>query len=408
MAKKAQSDPLAVPIRILQPLVDAIGEFFDLWLKFVDLDGEYILTPDTKQPCRFCQLVRSTPAGRERCKASARQAIVECSADMSARYSHCHAQARRITVPIAVEGKCIGALVCGEIVAEKPTEKQLETVSCLAREIGVDSNELLRAFCELPVWNHERLRVTGEILDALSNCFVKVAIAVSARERAEAEKFRREAELKALQARINPHFLFNALNTVAMLALIENAPQTRQVTQMLARLLKLTFRPKDPLIPLAQELELVDSYLSIQKVRFGDRLHIAKEVPEHLLRALILPLSLQPLVENALVHGIEPLESGGTIWIGGCLDKSGRVCLSVRDNGVGMGREKVLAIRRAMKRSLNGASSGLLNVYHRYRLMFDQQGDLTLQSSPGNGTEVRLFLPYIDSMGEMKGCSLEH
>lgn len=409
MLREMSLDHLPVLIRILQPLVDSIGEFFGLWMKFVDTDGNYVLTPNTKQPSRFCQLIRSTPTGQESCRTSSSQAIAECSVDMRARYSQCHAHVRRITVPIAMNGNCIGALVCGGIIAEKPTEKKLEIICNLAKEIGVDSNELLEAFCDLPVLNHKRILATGEVLKTLANCFVNVGVTVSARERAEMEKFIREAEIKTLQARINPHFLFNALNTINMLALIENAPQTRQVTQMLARLLKLTFRSNEPLIPLKQEMELVDSYLAIQKVRFGDRLRIAKEVPAYLLPARIPPLSLQPLVENALAHGIEPLESGGTVWISGQLHKGERVCLSVRDNGAGMAQDKVLAIRRAVRNGIvNGTSSGLVNVYRRYRLMFGQQGDLTLTSSPGNGTEVCLLLPFMNGMGEMKECNSEH
>lgn len=389
-----------LPINVLQPLLDALGEFTGLWLKFVDPEGEYILTPDTRQPCRFCQLVRSTPEGRARCKASARAAIRECGLEVRSHYSRCHALVSRLTVPIVLDGECRGALVCGEIVVAEAREKEIGAVAALAEAIGVDKEELVRAYREIPPWDGERLRLTGEMLSALTNCFIKMGLAVASKERAEMEKYWRETELKALQAQINPHFLFNALNTVIMLALIEEAPQTRRVAQALADLLKLTFRPKDLLIPLSQELQSVDNYLYIQKIRFGDRLQVEKNFPEALLRALVPPLSLQPLVENALVHGLEPLEEGGKLWLGGHLEPGGRLCIVVADGGVGMTAEKLEAIRREMENGDGrGASLGLLNVYRRLRLIFGSEGGLEIRSDPGVGTEVRLYLPYLADAG---------
>ncbi|MGB9885576.1 MAG: sensor histidine kinase [Moorellales bacterium] len=389
-----------LPINLLQPLLDALGEFTGLWLKFVDTEGEYVITPGTRQPCRFCQLVRSTPEGRARCKASAKAAVRECGLEVRGHYSRCHALVSRLTVPIVLNGECHGALVCGEIVVGPPGEEELRAVAVLAEAIGVDKRELVRAYREIPPWDGDRLRMTPEVLSALTHCFIKMGLAVASKERAEMERQRREIELKALQAQINPHFLFNALNTVTMLALVEGAPQTRRAVKALADLLRSAFRPKDLLTPLRQELQNVENYLYIQQIRFGERLKVEKNFPEALLDALVPPFSLQPLVENALVHGLEPLEQGGKLSLGGYWDAGGKVRLVVADTGVGMSPERLAEIRGEMEREEGlGATHGLANVHRRLRLMFGEAGGVEIRSQVGSGTQVCLSLPYLVEEG---------
>ncbi len=164
----------------------------------------------------------------------------------------------------------------------------------------------------------------GAVVAAVALRWFYLQAELRLRDRAEAN-----ARLEALQARIRPHFLFNSLNTVAALTR-RDPPQAEEVVHDIADLFRATLGEARRLVPLAEELELVRSYLRIEGLRLGDRLRVAwtLEVPPGDWR--IPPLSLQPLVENAIYHGIEPRLEGGTVQVGGGLQE-GRLRLEVRN-----------------------------------------------------------------------------
>jgi hypothetical protein len=197
-----------------------------------------------------------------------------------------------------------------------------------------------------------------------------------------------EAELRALRAQLNPHFLFNALNTIGHL--VRTSP-TRAVDTLyqLTSLLRAVLRRTGDFVPLAEELELVDAYLAIEQTRFEERLHIVREVPATLGDLLVPPLILQPIVENAVRHGISPVGRGGTIAIEARLVSQGeasepRLCLMVRDDGRGATASALASERRR--------GVGLTNVESRLSRYYGAAGELHITSDPGRGTTVELYL----------------
>jgi len=209
---------------------------------------------------------------------------------------------------------------------------------------------------------------------------------VEARLREEAAR----AELAALQARINPHFFFNTLNTIA--SLVEQDPgAAEEVVQTLADLFRYTFRVADSgPVPLAEELEFIEGYLGIEQARFGERLRVIWEVAPGSGAASVPGLLLQPLVENAVTHGIAPLPRGGTVRIRARADGPDLV-VEVEDDGAG----------------LPGAAEGLVrdghglgNVRRRLRTLYGDRGGLELlRVVPGHGTLARLRIPLADPAG---------
>ena len=196
-----------------------------------------------------------------------------------------------------------------------------------------------------------------------------------------------EAELKALRAQLNPHFLFNALTTVGHL--ITTSP-TRAIETLyqLTALLRAVLRRTSDFVTLREELQLVDAYLAIEQARFEERLSIERDVPVKLGDILVPPLILQPIVENAVKHGISPLRGGGTISIRARLELrvggGEQLCLSVHDTGRGVVTDR-LAVGRQR-------GVGLENVEKRLRSYYGDAGRLRITNAPHGGTVVELTL----------------
>jgi sensor histidine kinase YesM len=192
------------------------------------------------------------------------------------------------------------------------------------------------------------------------------------------------AELAALQARINPHFFFNTLNTITSL-MDEDPQRAQEVVQTLADLFRYTFKVADAgPVPLREELEFTRGYLEIEQARFGDRLRVQWQVDDEANRVSVPGLILQPLVENAVAHGIAPLARGGRLTISGRLDDS-RLCLEVEDDGAGPGDAAGGAFREG---------HGLANVNKRLETYYRGRASLELTRNPdGRGAIARIVIP---------------
>lgn len=201
------------------------------------------------------------------------------------------------------------------------------------------------------------------------------------------EKQKRQAELKALQAQINPHFISNTLNTVKFLAKAQKAYNIESLTGSLIQLFHMTVGKGDDLITIAEELEYIRNYVNIQEYRYLNKFVVKYELEPEILQYKIPRLVLQPLVENSLIHGIEPMEGTGTVVIKGFL-LNNVIKITVTDNGVGIPPEKTAGSRH---RSMNGI--GLTNVDERIRMHFGEQYGLAVESFPGVYTTVEITLP---------------
>jgi two-component system LytT family sensor kinase len=195
-----------------------------------------------------------------------------------------------------------------------------------------------------------------------------------------------EARLDALQRQINPHFLFNTLNSIA--SLVRMKPElARQMTVKLANILRALLKDHDSYVPLREELSFTDDYLDIEVVRFGtDKLRVVKEIDPRTLEILVPSILLQPLIENSIKHGLEPRIHGGTVTLRSHL-RGDRVLIEVADDGVGIGERPNSALRRS------GAGIGMKNVQERLEVLYGSEAQFTVVSNPGRGTLVSIELP---------------
>jgi two-component system LytT family sensor kinase len=195
-----------------------------------------------------------------------------------------------------------------------------------------------------------------------------------------------EARLDALQRQINPHFLFNTLNSIA--ALVRTKPeQARTMTVKLANILRALLKDHDAYVPLREELKFTDDYLDIEVVRFGvDKLRVEKEIDPRTLEVLVPSILLQPLIENSIKHGLEPRIHGGTVTVRSRLEGN-RVSIEVADDGVGS------SVRPASSVRPKGAGIGMKNVKERLEVLYGNQAHFNVVSNPGRGTLVSIEIP---------------
>lgn len=205
-----------------------------------------------------------------------------------------------------------------------------------------------------------------------------------------------DAEMKALQMQINPHFLFNTLNAGVQLAMMEGADRTSTFLDSMARILRYNVKSLDRTVRIKDEIDTIRAYEDLFIVRFGGTIKFEYDIDQSLLDINVPPLIIQPLVENATIHGIGNVESGGVIRIS--LDKTGdvvRIC--VQDNGVGMSeetRQKILCCQSfESDKSGHMTGIGIYNVVQRLRLFFNCEDVIDLESAPGKGTKVVLKIP---------------
>lgn len=201
------------------------------------------------------------------------------------------------------------------------------------------------------------------------------------------KKMREKAELKALRAQINPHFLFNTLTII--MSLCRTSPETaRNLLEHLAIIMKYSFAKHGDFVTIEEELEKIQSYLEIAKSRFGTRLTVIFEIDEAVIKTRIPVLSVQPLVENAVQHGLFPKLSAGKLIIKAC-HKDDVVQITVSDNGVGI---EPVRIQQLFSSEAEGI--GVKNVHQRLRGIYGDAYGLRLESQPGSGTWATIRIPY--------------
>ncbi|SDC16304.1 two-component system, sensor histidine kinase YesM [Paenibacillus sp. UNCCL117] len=208
----------------------------------------------------------------------------------------------------------------------------------------------------------------------------------------------REAQLRALQAQINPHFLYNTLDTINWIAIGHNVPDISNMINGLAKYFRLSLNKGRDLVSVTDELNLAKVYLEIQLNRFPKSFQVVFDIEEGLEEVEMPKLTLQPIVENALLHGIRKSKSKtGTIYIGARKEEDVLI-LSVTDDGIGIEEELVQSLltepRPTMKSDGSGSSYGLYNVNERIKLFAGDLYGLQIQSTPGEGTTVTVRIGY--------------
>lgn len=268
--------------------------------------------------------------------------------------------------------------------------KKLET-SMLSMEQG---NLLVQAEIEQ---NNE----IGQLSNTFNHMVLRIRQLMESEVAKEEEK--RKSELRALQAQINPHFLYNTLETIIWMSAGGKTEEVVQVTSALAQLFRTSLSQGESDITLAVEAENIESYLTIQKMRYKDKLSFQLDFPEELKKYPIPKLILQPVVENAIYHGLKPSPQGGKIEITARQNQD-KLIITIKDNGVGMSTQTLQSLLSENSESkMDSHGIGIKNVNERIQLIYGSEYGLHFESTLGIGTTVTIVLPgEPENEGEIK------
>lgn len=272
----------------------------------------------------------------------------------------------------------------------KGITQPIDQLSEAAREVS--KGDLLGA--PVAVRSNDELKLLG---DTFNNMRTDIhGLVEEIKDQSELDRLIKEMELKHLQNQINPHFLFNTLNTVSKMAYLEDAKATSGLIETVATLLRYSLGQINKSVSLYDEVEVVKDYFHIQKIRFSERVRFELNIDASCLTTEIPRLTLQPLIENAFIHGIEGQEEGGIIALN-VYQTETHVIAEVCDDGVGMLEEKIkqlLTLSAADEPHVGHSTGiGLANVIRRLELHYQISDVVEIESQLGKGTTIRLVLP---------------
>jgi two-component system LytT family sensor kinase len=273
---------------------------------------------------------------------------------------------------------CVFTIIFSELLRDSVARWFPNTVFSLARGLGENNigaeillcaSTVFAVMLPLKIWNNTRNE-----------------------KKLEAQQLRlNEARLAALTSQINPHFLFNTLNSVSSL-IRTNPDQARSVVYRLSSILRRLLRKTDNLTPLREELAFIDNYMNIEMVRFGEKLRFVKEIDPETLDRLVPSMMLQPIIENSIRHGLSSKVDGGMIRVRSSM-ADGKLQLVVEDDGVG--------IPEARLATLFERGIGVSNVNERLKVLFGQDYRMWIDSKPGEGTRTGIEIPDVQVAEEL-------
>lgn len=272
----------------------------------------------------------------------------------------------------------------------RPVQKLTKAAKELSRgrfdlEIEVESNDEISFLAKM----FDRMRIN------INNLISEIQQKAQLENELQQNKLMlQESQLRSLQSQINPHFLFNTLNTLSKKAYLEGSEETSDLLASVAGLLRYNLKRLDRSVTLYEEVNVLKQYMEIQKARFTERLEFHTDIDEACLYVQLPGLTLQPIVENAVIHAVEPAEECGAIWFR-VKDVEERVTIEIEDDGPGMSELKIRQLLEEQPVATEGHSTGIgfSNVVRRLRLFYSREDVIGIESTPGSGTKVMIKIP---------------
>lgn len=410
---------------VLQTFPDAFYEATGFATGIHNLGGDLITAIPKDYFCSFCRNMFFSSHGHKQCLMSNRQGDKTAFEMCEPNIYYCHAGLVDVSAPIIVNGEYLGAITFGQLIINKLDDDYRKKVRKNLAEYPEEFQERqMKALEKVPVVSLKQVKGLAQLLSLIANNIVSLIISnikekelniknnkliseikatyLFEKEMRNAQLQLKEVELKMLQAQINPHFLYNTLDSIKWLAVLHGAEDIQQIAVSLGKLLRYSLDREQTNVSLRKEIEKVENYLTIQKIRYGEKLSYFINIEDEVLDFCIPRLLLQPLVENAIQHGLEPKATSGTIWINGWQEDDQYAVLEVVDDGVGMNEELVAELARKVGNQLVDAASdtpthacsiGLNNVNRRLVFSFGEDAALRIISTEKEGTSVRFKIP---------------
>lgn len=395
-----------LPASTMQTIQDKFAEAVGLGVIIVDVSGKLVTRP-TRLP-EFCMYLRSQSKCEPECPAFDPASGAKASGEGHPIVLECCPGIVCVVMPFRACGKLVGHMACGFVRIEEPGEKHVVRLKTIASQLGLDQDVLLKYYQEIEVVLKAQIMAAAASLESIANAVTSSHMR-EAQRRLESkhhaemlkklqvvsalERELQEAEFRALQARINPHFLFNALNTIAE-AVSEGGADVEEIVYCLSDFLRFSLRNTKPTTTLREEIRCLENYLRIQHARFGEGLQTKIFVNTPQLDLVVPSMILQPLVENAISHGLAELGYAGLIEVDiRIVDK--RLRIVVTDNGVGFEDDVAVGFSILDADTRCEGGMGLRYVITKLRHTFGDDCSFSIRSVPRQGTTVTLDMPAV-------------
>lgn len=388
---------------VLRDLLQSIYAISGLRISLSTCQGDRVLAVN-EYITPFCKFANDIPALHELCVRCSRCGGERAAERKTPYIYRCYAGLACAAIPVFTDGTYAATLITSGFRVEKEYMNVLEQI-CPEESHRVPDDVISSA----TYLHFQRVQDIANLLSVAARYIAEASlrnqIQAELHEKTlelmrqqqvqlNTEKLLSQAEFKALQSQINPHFLFNTLNAVSQLALLEGSSKTADAIFSLSALLRRCLKRNDTLPPLREEVDNISEYINIKKLLYRDRIRYIQDIDRDCLSLRVPLFTLQPLVENALLHGLEPKEDGGTLTLS--IQREGKfVVIHVEDDGMGcvLGAND-RAPGRAQNRNRSDLTGiGLDNVTSRLSNHFGPAFHWTIDSAPGQGTRVALYLP---------------
>ena len=298
--------------------------------------------------------------------------------------NHMQKQTQIIYILTALLLFIIAFLISG-ILSQKITEPIRQLQASMSK---VEQGEFETAI--VPETEQKNMNEIGSLRHSFNIMALKIQSLIDTNT--EVQRQKRKSELKALQSQIKPHFLYNTLDSIIWMAETGENKKVVLMTSALAKLFRQSISNDDEIVTISQEIEYVKSYLTIQKMRYKDTMDYHINIEENILNYQIVKLIIQPLVENAIYHGLKYKDSPGNLWIDGYKENDD-IYIVVSDDGVGMDEETLEHIFDDKPHSKNSTGVGINNIQNRLHLYYAPEYGLTFESEKDHGTTVYIHIP---------------
>lgn len=341
-----------------------------------------------KDCTEFCRLINSTQKGANLCKKSKSRFHKVYSSSKNECICSCHMGVKNIAKSIVIDDQLVGNVIIGQFIT-KDDYKLLDTDK-IATKLDIDKSNIENALLHVPIICEKTLYTYLQYVDFIVNYLKEACMKTIYHNEINTlkEEIKKE-KLKTLQSQINPHFLFNTLNSISRMALLEDSPNTLEMVYCLSDLLRYTIDKYEEFPTIESEISNIEKYLFIQSIRYKNRLDFNIDIDNEILKYRIPAMILQPIVENAIVHGIEPKSTHSTIDITGRI-KDNRIQIIIKDSGVGIDDERLNKIK---DNNFKDFGMGISNPHQRIKHYFGDNFGLNIDSIKNVETTVEINIP---------------
>lgn len=387
------------------PSLQSIQDKFSKMTNMSAITVDKIGTPITKPSSftKFCNLIRTSKEGYRRCKNCDAKGGLKSTLIKKPVIYTCHAGLTDLSAPIIVNDIQFGSMLCGQVVIKGNNNKKFIDLERLSNELNLSIEELELSLLHIKSLKYNKIIASADFLSLCTNLIAKMGVAnvthskllEETKEKMKFQQLAKDARIKSIQSQLDPHFLFNTLNTIAGMALMESCDQTAELIYSLSDILRYSIKNSKDMVEIGTELDNIKKYLFIQTMRYSDKLSYDIKVPNEIFKYKIPAMTLQPLIENSILHGLEPKKGPGKIKISGELLLDRFAQITINDNGIGMSSEKLDMLNNSINSSSINGGIGIKLVHDRLIYYFGPESGVKIESIPDIGTTIYVKLPLV-------------